>query len=216
MIIITIDGNINKRQEVWQQIHGWIAGVPKRNLLVALGDFNASLAPQHPHIGQGVGHVHVHKKDGHALQSLIQTAGLNAVNTWQKGGQQASTFWTHKGEGSQIDYILVRNLCSLSQLRPGTLPHAPIVHPTGFRHVPVQCQLRWPKPPHTTPTSQVTAQHVRRVCAQLPQVMDQFKEKIQPLQCSAEQLDVKLQEVWQKCSPAKPILPIQPDNNAIC
>ena len=83
---------INERQEVWQQIHGWIAGVPKRNLLVALGDFNASLSPQHPHIGQGVGHVHVRKKDGHALQSLIQTAGLNAVNTWQKGGQHASTF----------------------------------------------------------------------------------------------------------------------------
>ena len=67
-----------------------------------------------------------------------------------------------------------------------------------------------------TPTSQVTAQQVRRVCAQFPRVMDQFKENIQHLQCSAEQLDVKLQEVWQQCSPAKPILPIQPDSNAIC
>ena len=123
---------INKRQEVWSKMQGWIAGVPKRNLLGILGDFNASLYPQHPHVGFGVGHSHLHKKDGQALQSLIQTAGLNAVNTWGKSGQKASTFWTHRGEGSQIDFILVRNPCNLSRIRSATLPQAPIVHPHWF------------------------------------------------------------------------------------
>ena len=108
---------INKRQEIWQHMQGWIAGIAKRNSLVILGDFNATLTPLHPHVGKGVGHEHVHKKDGHAFQSLIQTAGLNAVNTWRKRGLPASTFWTHRGEGSQIDYIIIRNPCAISQLR---------------------------------------------------------------------------------------------------
>ena len=68
--------------------------------MVVVGDFNASPEASHPNIGKGVGHAHIHKKDGHALQALIQTAGLNAANTWGKSGQSASTFWTHKGEGS--------------------------------------------------------------------------------------------------------------------
>ena len=160
---------LNNRQDIWQRMQGWIAGVPKRNLLAVLGDFNAALSPHHPHVGTGVGPAHDHKKDGHALQSLIQTAGLNAINTWRKRGSQASTFWTHRGEGSQIDFILTRNPCALSQLRPSALPQAPIVRPTGFRHVPVQCYLQWPKPPRTTQSPQVTAlqvkKHVQQVSA---------------------------------------------------
>ena len=74
---------MNNRQDIWQRMQGWIAGVPKRNLLVVLGDFNAALSPHHPHVGTGVGPAHGHKKGGHALQSLIQTAGLNAINTWR-------------------------------------------------------------------------------------------------------------------------------------
>ena len=187
-------------------MQGWIAGVPKRNLQGILGDFNSSLFPQHPHVGSGVGHSHLHKKDGHALQSLIQTSGLNAVNTWGKPGHKASTFWTHNGEGSQIDFILVRNPCTLSHIRSTTLPLAPIVQSVGFRHIPVQCFLEWPKPPQTkTPRVQ---QHFRS-CAFAPDFRkDQFRSKLQHLNCSAEQLDSQLQEVWQQCRPATAILPV--------
>ena len=190
---------------------------PKRNLLGILGDFNSSLYPQHPHVGSGVGHSHLHKKDGHALQSLIQTAGLNAVNTWGKPGQKAATFWTHKGEGSQIDFILVRNPCTLSQIRSITLPWAPIVHPTGFRHIPVQCFLEWPKPPQTKNPQSTTAFQVARICTRFPQVLDQFRSKLQQLSCTAEQLDSQLQEVWQQCRPTAAILPVASSNSdSIC
>ena len=189
-------------------MQGWIAGVPKRNLLGILGDFNASLHPQHPHVGFGVGHSHLHKKDGQALQSLIQTAGLNAVNTWGKPGQKASTFWTHRGEGSQIDFILVRNPCNLSRIRSATLPQAPIVHPTGFRHVPVQCFLDWPSPPRTKLSQGTTAFQVARVCNRSPQVLEQFRSRLQQVCCTAEQLDSQLQEVWEQRRPAKATLPI--------
>ena len=199
---------ITRRQEVWQKMHGWVAGIPKRNLLGILGDFNSSLYAQHPHVGSGVGHSHLHKKDGHALQSLFQTAGLNAVNTWGKPGQKAATFWTHKGEGSQIDFILVRNPCNLSHIRSTTLPKAPIVHPTGFRHIPVQCFLEWPKPPRAKPSQSTTAFQVTRVCTRFPQVLDQFRSKLQQLSCTAEQLGSQLQQAWEQCRPATAILPL--------
>ena len=208
---------MNSRQDIWQRMQGWIAGVPKRNLLAVLGDFNAALSPHHPHVGTGVGPAHDHKKDGHALQSLIQTAVLNAINTWRKRGSQASTFWTHRGEGSQIDFILTRNPCTISQLRPNTLQQAPIVRPTGFRHVPVQCYLQWPKPPRTTQSPKVTAFQVKRVFSKSPQVLEHFRDRVQQLDCSAEHLDFKLQEVWQQCCPQKAILPVQQSSSdSIC
>ena len=208
---------INKRQEVWHKMQGWIAGVPKRNLLGILGDFNSSLYLQHPHVGSGVGHSHLHKKDGHALQSLIQTAGLNAVNRWREPGQKASTFSTHTGEGPKIDFILVRNPCTLSHIWSTTLPQAPIVHPTGFRHIPVQCFLEWPKAPQTKSSQSTTAFQVARVCTRFPQVLDQFRSKLQQLSCTAEQLDSQLQEVWEQCRPATAILPITSSHSgSIC
>ena len=57
---------MNNRQDIWQSMQGWIAGIPKRNLLAVLGDFNAALSPLHPHVGTGVGPARDHKKDGHA------------------------------------------------------------------------------------------------------------------------------------------------------
>ena len=195
-------------------MQGWVAGVPKRNLLGILGDFNSSLYTQHPHVGSGVGHSHLHKKDGHALQSLIQTAGLNAVNTWGKPGQKAATFWTHKGEGSQIDFILLRNPCNLSHIRSTTSPQARIVHPTGFRHIPVQCFLEWPKPPQAKHSQSTTAFQAARVCTRFPQVLDQFRSK---LSCTAEQLDSQLQKVWEQRRPATAILPIaSSQSSSIC
>ena len=128
---------LQQRQDVWNGLRSWIASIPKRNSLVIAGDMNASLIPAHPNVGPGTGSIHWHKKDNHTLQAILQTSGLNATNTWRKAGKQSATFLTHKGEGSQIDYIILRNPCNLSRLQAHTLPLAPIVHPTGFRHIPV-------------------------------------------------------------------------------
>ena len=38
-----------RRLQVWQTVHHWISGVPQRNQLLLLGDFNCTLMPQSPH-----------------------------------------------------------------------------------------------------------------------------------------------------------------------
>ena len=94
---------------------------------------------------------------------------------------------------------------------------SPIVHPTGFRHVPVQCYLQWPKPPQTTQSPQVTAFQVKRAFSMSPQVLEHFRDRVQQLDCSAEHLDFKLQEVWQQCCPQNAILPVQQSSSdSIC
>ena len=209
---------IERRQLIWTSVRGWINSIPKRNLMTVVGDFNASLEPSHPNIGKGVGHAHAHKNDGQALQALIQTAGLNAANTWGRSGQSASTFWTHKGEGSQIHYVLLRNPCNLASLRCGPLPNAPIIHPTGFRRIPVQCFLTWPKPPRSqTQSEDWTASQIDRVCKKHPRILEQFRSALQQTTCAAEQLDSRLREAWQQCQPASIKLPIKAQqHNQIC
>ena len=189
---------LGKRQIVWHRMQGWISGVPKRNLLGIMGDFNSTLEARPPNVGNGVGHAHTHKTDAQALQSLLQTAGLMAANTWSKPGQAASTFWTHRGEGSQIDYIITRNPVNQASLKSSTLPQAPIVHPTGFRHIPVQCYFTWPKPPqHQKQSIEWTASRVNQASARCPQLMARFRAQLDHMSRTAEQLDASLLAAWQ-------------------
>ena len=206
---------LGKRQTVWHRMQGWISGVPKRNLLAIMGDFNATLEAHPPNVGNGVGHAHTHKTDAQALQSLLQTAGLMAANTWRKPGQAASTFWTHRGEGSQIDFIIIRNPVNQASLKSSTLPQAPIVHPTGFRHIPVQCYFTWPKPPqHQKQSIEWTAGRVNQASARCPQLMARFRAQLDHMSCTAEQLDASLLAAWQ-CSQQPvvqlPLAASQPD-----
>ena len=192
-----------------------ISSIPKRNLMVLLGDFNSSLQPQLPNIGLGVGPAHLHKKDSQSLQSLVCHAGLNVVNSWSRPGQSASTFWTHRGEGSQIDFIIVRNPCNISEIKAAPLHKSPLVHPTGFRHVPVHCYLQWPKPKKSEAT--MTAFRVNQICSGSPHVVEAFRERLQQMHCTAEKLDSQLSEAWSQCQPAAVTLPITgDDSNRVC
>ena len=128
-----------------------------------------------------------------------------AVNTWSKPGHAASTFWTHKGEGSQIDYIIARNPVNQASLKSSTLPQAPIVHPTGFRHIPVQCYFTWPKPPqHQKQSMEWTAGRVNQASARCPQLMARFRAQLDQMSCAADQLNASLLEAWQ--SSQQPII----------
>ena len=162
----------------------------------------------HPHVGPGTGPIHWYKKDNSAIQAIIQTSGLNAVNTWRKAGKQASTFFTHRGEGSQIDYILLRNPCNLSRINACALPHSPLVHPTGFRHIPVQCNIPWPTIPRQAPVATLTAASVRRACAKQPAVLERFRQEVADLSCPAAELDQQLMDKWQQCQRTAVKLPI--------
>ena len=208
---------LEQRQDVWNKMRSWIASIPKRNSLVIAGDFNASLEILHPYVGPGTGPVHWHKKDNSVIQAIIQTSGLNAVNTWRKAGRQASAFCTQKGEGSQIDYILLRNPCNPSRLNACTLPHSPIIHPTDFRHILVQYTIPWPTIPKQSQISNLIAASVRRTCARQPAVLERFCQEVADLNCTAEELDQPLlakRQMGQHSAPRLPIvqLPSQESN----
>ena len=209
---------MHKRQGIWRQLQGWVSSIPKRNQMVLLGDFNASLQPQLPNIGLGVGPTHLHKKDSQSLQSLVCHAGLNVVNSWSRPGQSASTFWTHRGEGSQIDFIIVRNPCNISEIKAAPLHKSPLVHPTGFRHVPVHCYLQWPKPPQQRKhDATMTAHRVNQICNGSPHVVEAFRERLQQMHCTAEELDSQLSEAWSQCQPAPVTLPlIRDESTRVC
>ena len=73
----------------------------------------------------------------------------------------------------------------------------------------MQCYLRWPKPPApTTKPTDLTALQVKRACKSHPQAVADFRQQIQEVQCSAEQLEYQLQAVWSKCQPSNFALPI--------
>ena len=209
---------MQKRQGIWRKLQAWVSSIPKRNQMVLLGDFNSSLQPQLPNIGLGVGPAHLHKKDSQSLQSLICHAGLNVVNSWSRPGQSASTFWTHRGEGSQIDFIIVRNPCNISEMKAAPLHKSPLVHPTGFRHVPGHCYLKWPEPPKQKKSAAaMTAFRVNQICNGSPHVVEAFRERLQQMHCAAEKLDSQLCEAWSQCQPAAVTLPlIREDPNKVC
>ena len=133
-------------------------------------------------------------------------------------GAGQATFWTHRGEGSQIDFIIVRNPCNLSEIQAEPLHKSPLVHPTGFRHVPARCYLRWPEPPKQKKSAAaLTAVRVNQVCNSSPHVVEAFRERLQQMQRTAEQLDSQLCEAWSQCQPATVTLPIiKEEPNKVC
>ena len=82
------------RSRIWQKLQGWVRSVPARNTMLAMGDFNCTLQPSPPHVGQGVA---LHRTSSHAdqpiFQSVVQNLGLVALNTWGRRGKEAGTFF---------------------------------------------------------------------------------------------------------------------------
>ena len=133
---------LQKRLEVLDRIRQWTLGMPRRNAVLILGDLNVTLRTEQPHIGYGVS---VQPKAPHADQSsaqqLVTSLGLTAINTWGKHGNPAGTFMQHTQKTVQLDYFLTRLPCQPHAMRAQTLRDAPIVHPTGMRHFPIECRF---------------------------------------------------------------------------
>ena len=147
---INVEDLLQKRASVWQAVRRWLASVPKRNALYVIGDFNCTLMPSTPNVGTGIAHhtALVHK-DQTTFQRIVTDYGLTAFNTWGKAGKSAQTFLRPPNHGVQIDFILGR-LPGTPQARTAhAVPEAPVVHPTGMRHVPVVATVPLPKTPRT-------------------------------------------------------------------
>ena len=148
---------IHSRARVWTKLHQLISSVAQRNILVICGDFNCPLSQAKGHTGPGVIESSNPPADQSAFDSVLQTHGLVALNTW--GRRSKAHTYEVKGcraARTQIDFILTRRGTADSAARTS--------HPRqdlhlcswrgGGRHlaiqasVPSRCYQPRPQPVH--------------------------------------------------------------------
>ena len=201
----SLEDLLQQRASVWHAVRKWLASVPKRNALYVIGDFNCTLKPSLPHVGTGIAHhtslVH---KDQATLQRIVADYSLTALNTWGKAGPSAQTFLRPPHHGVQIDFILGR-LPGTPQARTAhAVPEAPVVHPTGMRHVPVMATVTLPKLPQTHRSSTWKPQEVKQDLHRNPDLIQIFKQKVTETILVAPDLNTCLEQAWQQAKNSVP------------
>ena len=194
---------LHKRHHIWSTVRTWANSVPHRNTMLIAGDFNASLQPQSPNIGLGVqGHRAQGHPDQKEFQNLVIAAGLIALNTWGRSGQRAATFLMPKGQGVQIDFLLTRLPCSNVSRKATAWHHASIVHPTGFRHVPLGCSMPFPSKPVRKSEPALSAQKVKEVLLRNPALTDHYQQAaaVSLQRRQGRTIEACLAEAWHQCT----------------
>ena len=194
---------LDRRMQVWRAVHNWVLGIPRRNQLLLLGDFNCTLTPQSPHVGTGVtDNTSAPHQDGDEFQRLVCQNGLTALNTWSRAGRPASTFLRPTGAGAQLDYALTRLPCDPLSLCAKARPDANIVHPTGFRHVPVLGCITQPRVPRSTPQQPVlTAAKANRALRDNSTFQQSFQNAVAGLVHEQADLNSALLHAWHSTLP---------------
>ena len=193
---------LQSRSRVWTMLESWTRAVPQRHRLLILGDLNCTLHPQEPHVGQGVAHhKHTVHQDQHTLQTIVETRGLIALNTWGRRGRPAGTYLHLQQSTVQIDFLITRLPCQPVSRCARALPAAPIVHPTGFRHVPVEGYL--PSQPQlpTTPEQNPDHFNARTIQARLsadPTAAQTFQQHLGKTLQTEPSLEASLRVAWQR------------------
>ena len=194
---------LQQRELIWHGIRGWTASVPRRNRLLIAGDMNACLLPQPPYVGPGIAlHSTGEHPDQASFQSMVVASGLAALNTWGRSGRPACTYLMQERGGVQLDFLLTRLPCEPAFLRAAALLQAPVVHPTGFRHVPLNGYLPKPRRPHTAVHAKHwTAHNTRRHLEAHPQLGELFKAAIQHRlpHAPVDGLEACIRDAWHGC-----------------
>ena len=194
---------LHKRHHIWSTARTWANSVPQRNSMLIAGDFNAGLQPQSPNIGLGVqGHRAQGHPDQKEFQNLVVAAGLIALNTWGRSGQRAATFLMPKGQGVQIDFLLTRLPCSNVSRKATAWPNASVVHPTGFRHVPLGCSMPFPGRPARKSEPSLTAQKVKETLLRNPALTDHYQQAaaVSLQHRQGRTIEACLAEAWHQCT----------------
>ena len=188
---------LRQRAHVWQTIRQWIASVPKRNALYVVGDLNCTLKTHLPHVGPGVAHhTATTHSDQAMLQRIVTDCGLTALNTWGKAGRPARTFLKPPDYGVQIDFVLTRLPGTPLARTAHAEPEAPVVHPTGMRHVPVLASVALPSVPSKRQSQHWKAREIQRDINQNPQLVQAFQQRVATQIGTAPTLNDCLEQAW--------------------
>ena len=118
-----------------------VRGVPQRDTLVVLGDFNSTLNTSAGVVGTCTPGSPQHRSAEDAyFQRLVQGHGLVALNTWSSGS--GLTFRTATSQ-SQIDYILVPKPLARGEAKQSKpLTDFPLGRWKKGGHYPVEAKIR--------------------------------------------------------------------------
>ena len=192
---------LRNRASVWDALRGWTASVPARNKLIILGDFNCTLNPASPNVGPGIaGHRRKVHKDAHVFQHLIVSQGLVATNTWGLSAR-AGTFLQPSNPSIQLDFLLTRLPSHSRELNATAQPQAPIVHPTGFRHVPVLGKFDFPVIPKKRAPPTLGAATALEAVRKDPSLADRFRAAVAAELPQHSCLDQCLRRAWSLAAP---------------
>ncbi|CAE7875807.1 CFDP2 [Symbiodinium necroappetens] len=96
-----------QRTQIWHQLGRVVHSIPKRNLLLVGGDFNAGLQAHTNLIGKGLLQGSADRVD-QELQDLIEANQLCVLNTWGSNRPSKCATFCNGQQRSQIDYLMVR------------------------------------------------------------------------------------------------------------
>ena len=137
----TAQHNREDRSKCLASLSKAVRGVPQRDTLVVLGDFNSTLNTSVGVVGTCTPGSPQHRSAEDAyFQRLVQGHGLVALNTWSSGS--GLTFHTATSE-SQIDYILVpKSLARGESKQSKPLTDFPLGRWKKGGHYPVEAKIR--------------------------------------------------------------------------
>ncbi|CAE7298476.1 acnA, partial [Symbiodinium microadriaticum] len=135
-----------QRQQVWLALDRCLAGIPARDSLALMGDFNTSLKPQVPHVGAHTNPLSCHPpEDMTDFSALLVTYDLVALNTWSRPVDRKLPYtFKFQDTESQIDFILTRRADATAQARRARAWrnfHVGASRHSGAIHFPLQALL---------------------------------------------------------------------------
>ena len=136
---------LQARERWWGLLERVLAGLPTRNCLVMLGDFNSSLqaSPRISGTSTFLWNGRSHRGTSHAdhprLLQILRHFALVALNTWSSA---LGPTYVHGHTASRLDYICVRQMyADGTARRVRYLWDSPFISQTTHGHVPMLCTL---------------------------------------------------------------------------
>ena len=112
----------------------------------------------------------------------------------------------HQKGAVQIDFFLTRLPGSSIERQASALPDAPVVQPSGLRHIPVTCYLQLGQPAHRKPPHPTSSKHIADCLQRAPAMAEAFRAKLQfQLAVSPPapgQLDDSIRQAWLRTTSA--------------
>ena len=217
---------LRKRAHFWQKLASLLSSIPRRHLLLMLGDFNTPLDATCLDIhGPCVPEAkHSAPADVPDFTALLKAHQLLALNTHRK--DSVGTYKPYLGDDSftQIDFIFTRGCTADAAAKQAwTLKHFPLqAHLKGFYHLPIRASVPSVVHVHTKPKTNgreggPSRQDILMACSQNPDLQAQFSQGVHTALSQnpkLAQLDALLCDVWgRSCTQPLPQqqVPVQAD-----